>query len=170
MRSEPGCRGPALSDWPIRCPDPVCSARPTHAVNAATPPGTKHKEERTMLVGTSLYLCTAAHSSVSVIHERHSLKPNKFFIYLANGVLVLTEEGLKFEMFGGGQRSDLSVGSDRHRGRLGQQTVEQPQQRERHQTALRRSDRRRERKFNQNYFYIVKFSSVTKDAIHTCLE
>ncbi len=36
--------------------------------------------------------------------------------YLANGVLVLTEEGLKFKTFGSGEGSDLSVRCYRHRG------------------------------------------------------
>lgn len=62
--------------------------------------------------------------------------------HLADRVLVLTEECLQFQAFSGGQGSNLSVSSYRHLGRLGQETVEQTQQRERHQTTLRGSDRR----------------------------
>lgn len=60
-------------------------------------------------------------------------------IYLTNWVLVLAEERLEFEAFGRGQRSDLGVGRQGHRGRLWQQAVEQPQQGEGNQTAVRGS-------------------------------
>lgn len=60
-------------------------------------------------------------------------------IYLTNWVLVLAEERLEFEAFGRGQRSDLGVGRQGDRGRLGQQAVEQPQQGEGNQTAVRGS-------------------------------
>lgn len=60
------------------------------------------------------------------------------WFYLTDGVLVLTEERLQLQAFGRSQSSDLSVRRHGHRGRLGQQTVEQPQQRERHQVTLRR--------------------------------
>lgn len=55
-----------------------------------------------------------------------SIKEATKMFYLANRVLVLIEEGLKFQTFGSGQGSDLSVRSYGHRGRLRQQTVEQP--------------------------------------------
>lgn len=59
--------------------------------------------------------------------------------YLTNRVFVLAKERLKFEPLGRGQGPDLSVRRHRHRRRLGQQAVEQPQQGEGHQTALRGS-------------------------------
>lgn len=65
----------------------------------------------------------------------HDLPP--VLAYLTNGVLVLIEECLQLDSFGGRQRSDLCVGAHRHGRRLGQQTVEQMQQGEGHQAALR---------------------------------
>lgn len=82
----------------------------------------------------------------TIITMINSIMEQAFLLgYLADGVLVLIEQRLQFQAFRGGQGSNLSISSDRHLGRLGQQTVEQTQQRERHQTALRCSDRRGER-------------------------
>ena len=56
--------------------------------------------------------------------EEQVLCAFRFFSDLADRVLVLAEERLQFEAHGCGQGPDLGVGSYRHGGGLGQQTVE----------------------------------------------
>lgn len=82
-------------------------------VSAATQQGTGDEEEKLNPLRHVMQTFCFEHSLIS---------------YLTNRFLVLTEEGLQFQTFGGGQSSDLSVGSDRHQRRLGQQTVEQTQE------------------------------------------
>jgi len=54
--------------------------------------------------------------------------------YLADGVLVLAEERLQPQALGRSEGPDLGVGGGA--GGLGEQAVEQPQQREGHEAAL----------------------------------
>ena len=77
---------------------------------------------------TSCCCLLIIHSSIT--HLSNSKFEYELIVYLANWVLVLTEERLQFKAFGCGQSSDLSVSGHRHRGRLGEKTVKQPQQRE----------------------------------------
>lgn len=72
-------------------------------MSAATPPGTEDKSRKIKSKAKHFF------SLYFLCYDN---------IYLTNWVLVLAEERLEFEAFGRGQRSDLGVGRQGHRGRL----------------------------------------------------